>query len=157
MKKFSTSLWFEGNAEQAMKFYASVFKDAKIKDTMYYGDAAPERKGTVLSVTMELKGHDIIAINGPAMFKFTPAISLFVTCDDQSEVDAYWNKLSAGGQIMQCGWLTDKFGVTWQIVPDGLMEMHKDKNPKKAAAVMQTMMQMKKLDIHALRRAYEAA
>lgn len=157
MKSFNTSLLFDGKAEEAVKFYASVFKNAKVKDIMYYGASGPGPKGSVLSATVEINGHDIIAINGGPMFKFTPAISLFVLCNDQAEVDAYWDKLSAGGEIMQCGWLTDKFGVTWQIVPDGLMEMHKDKNPKKAAAVMQTMMTMKKLDINALKRAYDAA
>lgn len=157
MKKLNTCLWFDGNAEEATKFYATVFKGAKIVDTLRYGDAGPGPKGDVLVSTVDIGGHEIVAINGGPHYKLTPASSLFVVCENQAEVDAYWNKLSAGGQIMQCGWLTDKFGVTWQIVPDGLMEMHKDKNPKKAAAVMQTMMQMKKLDIHALRRAYEAA
>lgn len=156
MKKFNTCLCFDGNAEDAVKFYASVFKNAKIVDTLRYGDAGPGPKGAVLASTVDIGGHEIIAMNGPN-FKFTPAVSLFVVCKDQAEVDDYWEKLSGGGEIMQCGWLTDKFGVTWQIVPDGLMEMHKDKNPKKAAAVMQTMMQMKKLDIHALKRAYDAA
>ena len=156
MKKLNTCLCFNGNAEEAAKFYASVFKNAKIVDTLRYGDAGPGPKGAVLASTVDIGGHEIIALNGPD-FKLTPASSLFVVCKNQAEVDDYWNKLSAGGEIMQCGWLTDKFGVTWQIVPDGLMEMHKDKNPKKAAAVMQTMMTMKKLDIHALKRAYEAA
>lgn len=157
MKKFNTCLWFDGKAEEATKFYASVFKGAKITDTMYYGDAGPGPKGAVLTSTIEIKGHEIIALNGGPNFKFTPAVSLFVICEDQAEVDDYWEKLSAGGEIMQCGWLTDKFGVTWQIVPDGLMEMHKDKNPKKAAAAMQAMMKMKKLDIAEIKRAYEAA
>lgn len=156
MKKLNTCLLFDGAAEEATKFYASVFKNAKIVETLRYGDAGPGPKGAVLASTVDIGGHEIVALNGPN-FKFSPASSLFVICEDQAEVDLYWDKLSAGGQIMQCGWLTDKFGVTWQIVPDGLMEMHKDKNPKKAAAVMQAMMQMKKLDIHALRRAYEAA
>ncbi len=157
MKKFSTCLWFDGNAEEATKFYASVFKDARIIDTMYYGDAGPGPKGAVLALTLEIKGHEIIALNAGPNYKFTPATSMFVVCEDQAEVDAYWDKLTADGEVMACGWLTDKFGVTWQIVPDGLMEMHKDRNPKKAAAVMQAMMKMKKLDIAALRRAYEAA
>jgi predicted 3-demethylubiquinone-9 3-methyltransferase (glyoxalase superfamily) len=157
MKSFSTCLWFDGQAEEAAKFYVSVFRGAKIVDTLRWGDAGPGPKGSVLTTTFEIKGHQIIAMNGGPNFKFTPAVSLFVTCDDQAEVDEYWQKLSAGGEIMQCGWLTDKFGVTWQIVPDGLMQMHQDKNPKKAAAVMQTMMAMKKLDINVLKRAYEAA
>lgn len=156
MKKLNTCLCFDGNAEEATKFYASVFKNAKIVDTLRYGDAGPGPKGSVLTSTVDIGGHEIIALNGPD-FKFTSASSLLVICDDQAEVDAYWEKLSAGGEIMQCGWLTDKFGVTWQIVPDGLLEMHQDKNPKKSAAVMQAMMQMKKLDINALKRAYDAA
>lgn len=157
MKKLNTCLWFDGNAEEAAKFYVSVFKNAKIVDTLLWGDAGPGPKGSVLTLTVDIGGHEIILLNGGPNFKFTPANSLFAVCEDQAEVDAYWDKLSAGGEIMQCGWLTDKFGVTWQIVPDGLMEMHQDKNPKKAAAVMQTMMEMKKLDIHALKRAYDAA
>ena len=156
MKKLNTCLCFNGNAEEVTKFYASVFKNAKIVDTLRYGDAGPGPKGEVLVSTVDIGGHEIIALNGPD-FKLSPASSLFVVCENQAEVDDYWEKLSAGGEIMQCGWLTDKFGVTWQIVPDGLMEMHKDKNPKKAAAVMQTMMTMKKLDINALKRAYDAA
>ena len=156
MKKLNTCLCFDGNAEEAAKFYVSVFKKAKIVDTLLWGDTGPDPKGSVLASTIDIGGHEIIAMNGPN-FKFTPAVSLFAVCKDQAEVDDYWDKLSAGGEIMQCGWLTDKFGVTWQIVPDGLMEMHKDKNPKKAAAVMQAMMQMKKLDINVLKRAYDAA
>jgi predicted 3-demethylubiquinone-9 3-methyltransferase (glyoxalase superfamily) len=156
MKKLNTCLCFTGNAEEAAKFYVSVFKGAKIVDTLRYGDAGPGPKGDVLASTIDIGGHEIVAMNGPD-FKFTPATSLFAVCKDQAEVDDYWEKLSAGGKIMQCGWLTDKFGVTWQIVPNGLMEMHQDKNPKKAAAVMQAMMEMKKLDINALKRAYEAA
>ena len=157
MKKLNTCLWFDGNAEEATKFYASVFKGAKIVDTLLWGDAGPGPKGSVLTSTVDIGGHEIIAMNAGPNFKLTPASSLFVVCENQAEVDDYWDKLSAGGEIMQCGWLTDKFGVTWQIVPDGLMEMHKDKNPKKAAAVMQAMMQMKKLDINMLKRAYDAA
>jgi predicted 3-demethylubiquinone-9 3-methyltransferase (glyoxalase superfamily) len=156
MKKLNTCLLFDGNAEEATKFYASVFKNAKIVDTLRYGDSGPGPKGAVMASTVDIGGHEIVALNGPS-FKFSPASSLFVVCENQDEVDDYWDKLSAGGVIVQCGWLTDKFGVTWQIVPDGLMEMHKDKNPKKAAAVMQAMMQMKKLDINALKRAYDAA
>jgi predicted 3-demethylubiquinone-9 3-methyltransferase (glyoxalase superfamily) len=157
MKKLNTCLWFDGKAEEATKFYASVFKNARIIDTLYYGDAGPGPKGAVLTVTIDIGGHEIIALNGGPNFKPTPASSLFVVCEDQAEVDRYWDKLAAGGEIMQCGWLTDKFGVTWQIVPDGLLEMHQDRNPKKAAAVMRAMMEMKKLDIHALKRAYDAA
>jgi len=156
VKKLNTCLCFNGNAEEAAKFYVSVFKKAKIVDTLLWGDTGPGPKGSVLASTIDIGGHEIVVMNGPD-FKFTPAASLFVVCENQAEVDEYWDKLSAGGEIMQCGWLTDKFGVTWQIVPDGLMEMHKDKNPKKAAAVMQAMMQMKKLDINVLKRAYDAA
>lgn len=157
MKKLNTCLWFDGNAEEATRFYASVFKGAKIVDTLLWGDVGPGPKGSVLTSTVDIGGHEIIALNGGPNFKLTPASSLLVICDDQAEVDACWDKLSAGGEIMQCGWLTDKFGVTWQIVPDGLLEMHQDKNAKKSNAVMQAMMQMKKLDIAELKRAYEAA
>jgi predicted 3-demethylubiquinone-9 3-methyltransferase (glyoxalase superfamily) len=155
MQKISPCLWFDGKAEQAAKFYMSVFKDSRILDVMYYNEAGPAPAGTVLTVTFELRGEEFIALNGGPMFNFTPAISFFVKCQTQEEVDDFWAKLSEGGQIQQCGWLTDKFGVSWQIVPTILGEMLQDKDKQKAKRVMEAMMKMKKLDIGALRQAYE--
>ena len=156
-QKITPCLWFDFNAEDAVAHYLSIFPMSRIVSTTRYGAAGPGPKGAVMTILFEIEGQQFLALNGGPHFKFTPALSLIVNCEDQAEVDALWEKLAEGGQHQQCGWLTDKFGVTWQIVPDGLMEMHKDKNPKKAAAVMQTMMQMKKLDINALKRAYDAA
>jgi predicted 3-demethylubiquinone-9 3-methyltransferase (glyoxalase superfamily) len=153
MPKLSTCLWFDGKAEEATRFYASVFKNAKIVDTLRYGDAGPGPKDAVLIVTLDIGGHEIIALNGGPNFKFTPATSIFVVCKDQAEVDEYWEKLSAGGEVMECGWLTDKFGVTWQIVPDGFIDLLMNKNPAKAKRAMEAMMQMTKLDINKLKRA----
>jgi predicted 3-demethylubiquinone-9 3-methyltransferase (glyoxalase superfamily) len=122
---------------------------------MRYGEGGPGPKGGVMAATFELEGQTFIALNGGPMFAFSPAISFFVPCDSQEEVDHFWDKLSAGGQIQQCGWLTDKFGVTWQIVPRVLHSMLQDKDPVKAKRVMEAMMKMVKLDIDALTRAYE--
>jgi predicted 3-demethylubiquinone-9 3-methyltransferase (glyoxalase superfamily) len=157
-QKISTSLWFDGNAEEAINFYISVFDNSRITDVMYYGDAAPLPKGTVLSITFELDGQEFIAINGGPMFKFTEAISLFVKCETQAEVDRYWNKLTAdGGKPVQCGWLKDKYGLSWQIVPVVLGTMLRSSDPAKANRVMQAMMKMVKLDIAGLQQAYNQA
>lgn len=155
MQKIVPFLWFDGKAEEAANFYASIFKNSKIGSIMRYGEIGPGPKGSVMSVTFELEGQEFIALNGGPSFKFSPAISFFVKCKTQSEVDEFWEKLSVGGQIQQCGWLTDKYGVSWQIVPTVLGEMLQDKNEKKSARVMQTMMKMKKLEIADLKRAYE--
>ena len=147
MQKISTCLWFDGKAEEAAKFYLSVFANSKIVDMMHHGDAGPGPKGSVLAVTFALEGQEFIALNGGPHFTFSPAISLFVKCRTQQEVDELWEKLSAGGKKDRCGWLTDKYGVSWQIVPTVLGEMLQDKDAQKSARVMQAMLQMTKLDV----------
>jgi len=157
MQKITPFLWFDGNAEEAVNFYTSIFPKSKIVSVSRHGDAGPGPKGTVMVMTFELEGQQFMALNGGPQFKFTPAISLLVRCKTQAEVDRYWDQLSAGGQTIECGWLQDKFGVSWQIVPTVLFEMMADKDPKKADRVMSAMMEMKKLDIAGLKRAYEGA
>ena len=155
MKGITTFLWFDGNAEEAVKFYTSVFKDSKVGSVARYGEEGPGPKGTVMTATFELAGHEFIALNGGPQFKFTPAISFVVNCENQREVDELWEKLSAGGATNQCGWLTDRYGVSWQIVPIVLGQMLTDENPAKARSVMKAMLQMEKLDIAGLERAYQ--
>ena len=155
MQKIATCLWFDGKAEEAVNFYTSVFKDSKVGNVARYGDAGPGPKGSVMTATFEIEGREFMALNGGPMFKFTPAISFVVNCKTQDEVDDYWNKLLEGGAPQQCGWLTDKFGVSWQIVPTALGEMMLDKDPAKAKRVMEAMLKMVKLDIKALKQAYE--
>jgi len=155
MQKITPCLWFDGKAEEAMNFYASVFKKSKITRIMRYGEAGPGAKGSVLSVTVELDGQEFIALNGGPNFTFSPAISLFVTCETQAEVDEFWEKLSAGGERQRCGWLKDKYGVSWQIVPSVLGEMLQDKDAGKSKQVMEAMLKMDKLDIKRLKQAYE--
>ena len=155
MDRIATCLWFDGKAEEAARFYVSVFNDARIGDVMYYGDAGLGRAGSVLSVTFELEGREFIALNGGPQFSFSPAISFFIKCSTQAEVDALWDKLLAdGGAPQQCGWLTDRFGVSWQVVPTVLGKMLQDKDPAKSKRVMEAMMKMIKLDISALEKAY---
>ncbi len=154
MQKIITCLWFDNQAEEAARFYTSVFKNSKIDNLSYYGESGPGIKGTVLTATFQLNGQEIMALNGGPEYKFTPAISLFVNCENQEEVDYYWEKLSEGGEKGPCGWLTDKFGVSWQIVPTVLGVLMSDKDEKKAARVMQAMLQMSKLDIKVLQQAY---
>ncbi len=160
MSKIATCLWFDGQAEAAAKFYVDTFnacgQTASIGDTMYYNEAGPGPKGGVLTVTFTLAGLEVIALNGGPHFTFTPAISLFVKCADQAEVDDFWDRLLEGGKPQQCGWLTDRFGVSWQIVPTALGEMLRDSDAKRAARVMQAMLQMIKLDIAALKKAYDS-
>ncbi len=155
MQKIAPCLWFDDKAEEAARFYTSIFKNSKMGQVMHYGDAGPRPKGTVLSVTFEIEGQEFMGLNGGPEFKFTPAISFFVKCETQAEVDALWTKLLEGGAPQQCGWLTDKFGVSWQIVPTILGEMLQDKDPKRADRVMRAMLGMVKLDIDGLKRAYE--
>jgi len=155
MQKIRPCLWFDGKAEDAAKFYTSVFPNSKITDRMVHNEAGPGPKGSVLTVTFELDGQEYVALNGGPHYTFTPAISLFVTCETQDEVDRYWDKLLDGGSPVQCGWITDKFGVSWQIVPRVLGEMLQDKDSARAARVMQAMFKMVKLDIAALKRAYD--
>jgi len=155
MQKITPFLWFDGKAEEAMNFYTSIFKNAKVGSITRYGEAGPGPKGSVMSATFELEGQQFFALNGGPQFKFTPAISFFVNCTTQEEVDRYWEALSAGGEKLQCGWLTDKFGLSWQIVPSVLGEMLSDKDAAKANRVMQAMLQMTKLDINGLKQAYD--
>lgn len=155
MQKIRPFLWFDGKAEEAANFYTAIFPNAKIGSVMRYGDAGPGPNGSVMSVTFELDGQEFIALNGGPDFTFTPAVSFFVTCETQDEVDMFWDRLCEGGQPNRCGWLTDKYGLTWQIVPTALLEMLQDKDAARATSVMRVMMQMVKLDIAALRRAYD--
>ena len=155
MQKITPFLWFDGKAEEAAIFYTSIFKNSKIKNIARYGDAGPGPKGTVMSTTFELEGQDFIALNGGPHFTFTPAISFFVSCETQQEVDELWEKLSKGGEKQQCGWLKDKYGVSWQIIPTALGQMLHDKDAEKSKRVMRAMLQMKKIDIKTLQQAYE--
>jgi predicted 3-demethylubiquinone-9 3-methyltransferase (glyoxalase superfamily) len=155
MEKLSTCLWFDGKAEEAMNFYTSIFKNSKKGKISRYGDGAPMPKGTVMVATFELLGHDFMALNGGPHFTFSPAISFVVNCETQEEVDEYWEKLSAGGGDLQCGWLKDKYGVSWQIVPTILAQLMSDKDATKTQRVMKALMQMKKLDIQKLQDAYD--
>jgi len=149
MQKITPFLWFNNNAEEAMQFYTSVFKNAKVKDIMRHD-------GKVMTGTFELEGQEFMVLNGGPQFKFTEAISLFVKCETQEEVDYYWNKLTAdGGEESMCGWLKDKFGLSWQIIPNQLGKLLHDKDAKKANNVMQAMLQMRKIDIKTLQEAYE--
>jgi predicted 3-demethylubiquinone-9 3-methyltransferase (glyoxalase superfamily) len=155
MQKITPFLWFDGNAEEAMNFYTSVFKNSKVVNVRRYGEAGPGPKGTVMTGTFQINGQDFYALNGGPKYKFTPAISFFVNCETQPEVDELWDKLSAGGRKDKCGWLTDKFGLSWQIIPSALGKMLGDKDPKKANNVMQAMLQMDKIDIKKLKEAYD--
>jgi predicted 3-demethylubiquinone-9 3-methyltransferase (glyoxalase superfamily) len=155
MQKLSTCLWFNGQAEEAMNFYTSIFKDSKKGAVSRYGDGAPMPKGTVMTANFELFGHGFMALNGGPQFTFSPAISFIVTCDTQAEIDHYWQKLSAGGKEVQCGWVTDKYGVSWQIVPSILGELVSKGDSAKTQRMMQVLWQMIKLDIQKLKDAYE--
>jgi predicted 3-demethylubiquinone-9 3-methyltransferase (glyoxalase superfamily) len=155
MQKITPFLWFDGKAEEAMNHYVSIFKNSRVGSTMRYGDAGPGPKGAVMSVTFQLDGQDFFALNGGPQFKFTEAISLFVNCETQDEVDYFWDRLGAGGQPGPCGWLKDKFGLSWQVVPSSLGQMLRDPDASKASRVMRAMMKMGKLDIGLLRQAYD--
>ena len=154
MPKITPFLWFDNQAEEAANFYVSVFKNSKIVRITRYGEAGPGPKGSAMTVAFQLDGQDFIALNGGPHFKFTEAISFSVDCKTQQEVDAYWEKLSQGGQEVQCGWLKDKYGLSWQINPSALGEMLSDPDPQKSKRVMQAMLKMKKIDIEGLKRAY---
>ncbi|MFD4017063.1 MULTISPECIES: VOC family protein [Streptomyces] len=154
MQKITPCLWFDGQAEEAAEHYVAIFGgDSRILDITYYGDEAPGRKGSVLTVAFRLAGQDCTALNGGPQFPFTEAISLSVDCADQAEVDRFWEALSEGGEEGRCGWLKDKFGVSWQIVPNELPRLLADPDPAKAGRAMKAMLGMGKLDIQALRDA----
>jgi predicted 3-demethylubiquinone-9 3-methyltransferase (glyoxalase superfamily) len=157
MKKITPFLWFNGNAEEAMNFYVSVFKNSKVLGVTRYGDAGPGAKGTVMTANFELNGQEFVALNGGPQFTFSPAVSFVAHCESQQEVDELWGKLSESGREDMCGWVTDKYGLTWQVVPTALIQMLNDKDARKSKSVMQAMLQMKKIDIPALKRAYDAA
>jgi len=154
MQKITPFLWFDSNAEEAANFYSSIFKNSKLLNVARYGEAGPGPKGSVMTVTFELEGQQFIALNGGPHYTFSPAISFFVNCETQAEVDELWEKLTAGGKAVQCGWLQDKFGVSWQIIPKALMELMGDKDPVKSQRVFKAMLQMTKIDIEGLKRAY---
>lgn len=158
VQKITPHLWFDNDAEEAAKFYTSIFKNSKIIDIARYGEAGSEvsgrPKGTVMTVTFELEGQRFMALNGGPVFKFSPAISFLVNCETQQEVDELWEKLSKSGEIVQCGWLKDKYGLSWQIVPNILGEMLQDKDVKRSERVMKALLQMKKIDIQTLKQTY---
>ncbi|MGE5758758.1 MAG: VOC family protein [Gemmatimonadota bacterium] len=157
MQKITPFLWFNGNAEEAVNFYVSIFKHSAVLSLSRYGDAGPGPKGTVMSATFQLEGQKFYALNGGPEYAFTPAISLFVDCETQQEVDELWTKLSEGGEPGRCGWLKDRFGLSWQIIPTALGKLLSDKDPRKAGRVMQAMLQMSKIDIQGLQQAYAQA
>jgi predicted 3-demethylubiquinone-9 3-methyltransferase (glyoxalase superfamily) len=154
MQKITACLWFDDQAEEAAHFYASIFPNSKVGEVTYYGEGAPLPKGTVLTVRFQLDGQEFLALNGGPMFKFTEAVSFIVNCDTQAEVDRMWQKLTEGGQEVQCGWLKDKYGLSWQVVPTVLSKLMSDPDPARAARVMQAVMRMKKLDIRELEKAH---
>lgn len=153
MQKITPFLWFDNNAEEAMNFYTTVFKNSKIVSVSRYGEAGPGPKGAVMTGTFQLGGQEFMALNGGPLFTFSPAISFFVNCETQPEIDELWDKLSVGGEKQRCGWLKDKFGVSWQIIPTALGQMLNDPDPAKSKRVMQAMLQMDKLDIERLKNA----
>jgi predicted 3-demethylubiquinone-9 3-methyltransferase (glyoxalase superfamily) len=154
MQKITTYLWFDDQALEAAEFYTSVFKNSKIVDVSHYGEGAPRPAGTVLTVTFELDGQRFIALNGGPHFTFTEAISLFIDCEDQNEVDYFWDTLVEGGEPSQCGWLKDRYGLSWQVVPKRLLELLSDPDPDKAQRAMQAMLTMQKIDVPALEAAH---
>jgi predicted 3-demethylubiquinone-9 3-methyltransferase (glyoxalase superfamily) len=152
-QKITPFLWFNGQAEEAARFYVSVFPDSRIGELRRWGEAGPGPKGGVMSATFELEGQEFIALNGGPQFQFTPAISLFVDCRSQAEADELWQRLSADGEQLPCGWLRDRFGVSWQIIPSRLGELLGDRDPAKAAKAMRAMLQMRRIDVAALEKA----
>lgn len=153
MKKITPFLWFDNNLEEAIHFYTSIFKNSVIQNISYYGERGPMPKGSVMSASFHLDGQDFLAINGGPMFSFTPAISMFVNCHSQEEIDEFWEKLAEGGEKSRCGWLKDKFGLSWQVVPADLSRLLNHNDPEKAARVMSAMMKMDKLDMKTLKDA----
>jgi predicted 3-demethylubiquinone-9 3-methyltransferase (glyoxalase superfamily) len=156
--KISPFLWFDNKAEEAMNFYVSVFKNSKVLGVSRYGEAGPGPKGSVMTASFELDGQKFTALNGGPLFKYTEAISFVIPCKNQEEVDYYWSKLTGdGGEESMCGWLKDKFGLSWQVVPDALIELMQVKDPKKSSAVMGAMIKMRKIDIKTLQEAHDKA
>jgi predicted 3-demethylubiquinone-9 3-methyltransferase (glyoxalase superfamily) len=155
MQKITPFLWFDNQAEEAMKFYTSVFKNSKIVDVRRYGDGAPLPKGTVMTGSFIIEGQEFMVLNGGPQFKFTEAVSFFIKCETQEEIDDMWKKLSDGGQEQPCGWVKDKFGLSWQVVPPILGKLLGDKDPEKSKRVLHAMLQMKKIDIAKLQKAYD--
>lgn len=157
MQNITPCLWFDGKAEEAMNFYVSVFKNSKIVSVTRYGDAGPGKKGTVMIGTLQIDGQEFHALNGGPEYTFTPAISFVVNCETQQEVDQHWDKLSKGARSWRCGWIQDKYGVSWQIVPSILRKLLQDKDAGKASRVMKAMLKMDKMDIELLQQAYDHA
>lgn len=157
MQKITPFLWFDNNAEAAIAFYTSIFPRAKVGDVTRYGEGGPGPAGQMMTATFELDGQQFMALNGGPQFAFTEAISFFVNCETQDEVDSYWERLTDGGEESQCGWLKDRFGLSWQIIPTALGELLGDPDPEKAGRVVQAMLQMHKIDIATLQRAYDGA
>jgi len=159
MQKITSFLWFDNKAEEAANLYVSLFKNSKITGTTRYDEKAAEAsgraKGTVMTVAFQLEGQEFVALNGGPHFKFTEAVSFVVNCETQEEVDKFWEKLSEGGEKSQCGWLKDRYGLSWQIVPTVLSEMLRDKDPARSKRVMEAMLKMRKLDIPTLKQAYD--
>lgn len=155
MQKITPCLWFDNEAEEAVNFYTSVFKNSSIESIKRFGKEGPGPEGSIMEIMFNLDGQKFLALNESPPFTFTPAISFLVNCETQEEIDELWDKLSEGGEIQQCGWLTDKFGVTWQIIPAILFEMLEDKDPERSGRVMRAMLQMVKIDINKLKQAYE--
>jgi predicted 3-demethylubiquinone-9 3-methyltransferase (glyoxalase superfamily) len=155
MQKITPFLWFDGQAEEAAKFYTSIFRNSKIESVARFPEGSPAPAGMVMTVAFRLDGQEFVALNGGPNFKFNEAISFVVNCETQEEVDEFWEKLSAGGKEVQCGWLQDKYGVSWQIVPTILFKLLQDRDPEKSKRVMQAMLQMVKLDIKRLQEASE--
>jgi predicted 3-demethylubiquinone-9 3-methyltransferase (glyoxalase superfamily) len=155
MQTITPFLWFDGNAEEAMNFYVSTFKNSKIVSVSRHGDGGPGPKGTVMTATFQLDGQEFFALNGGPQFTFSPAISFFVSCETQQEVDELWDKLSEGGEKQRCGWLKDKYGLSWQIIPSALGKMLRDKDAEKSRRVMKAMLQMDKIDVARLKQAYD--
>jgi predicted 3-demethylubiquinone-9 3-methyltransferase (glyoxalase superfamily) len=155
MHKITPFLWFDGKAEEAAKFYVSIFKNSRIMDITRYGEAGPGPKGSAMTVRFELDGQEFIGLNGGPQYKFTEAVSFSVDCKTQEEVDDFWEKLSEGGEQGQCGWLKDKYGLSWQVNPTVLSQMLSDPDPEKSKRVVEAMLRMKKIDIKRLRQAYE--
>jgi predicted 3-demethylubiquinone-9 3-methyltransferase (glyoxalase superfamily) len=155
MQKITPFLWFDTQAEEAVNFYTSLFKNSKITQVSRYGDAGPGPAGAVMTIAFQLNGQEFVALNGGPQFKFTEAISLYVDCENQAEVDTLWAKLTEGGEESMCGWLKDKYGLSWQIIPKGLVEMLSSPDAEKSKRATQAMLSMKKIDLVKMRQAYE--